>query len=86
MLYIQNKDIDSSDLNGEKVMMNLNLGMYFGLNEVGSRIWEIIKDKKTQDEIVELLVEEYNVELDICKSEVQYFLDRLEENELITVC
>lgn len=35
----QSREIDSTDLNGEKVMMNLDKGKYFALNLVGSRIW-----------------------------------------------
>ena len=35
-------DIDTTDLNGEIVMMDLEKGRYFSLNGVGSRIWEII--------------------------------------------
>lgn len=86
MRYIQNKEIDSSDLNGEKVMMNLNLGMYFGLNDVGSRIWDFLKEEKALEQIVESLIKEYNVEMEECKVQVQDFLDRLKENELITLC
>ena len=38
----KNLEIDDTDLDGEKVMMNLERGEYFMMNEVGSRIWEII--------------------------------------------
>ncbi|NYC31726.1 PqqD family peptide modification chaperone [Clostridium saccharobutylicum] len=41
----QSKQIDTTDLNGDKVMMNLDKGKYFALNSVGSRIWEIIEQE-----------------------------------------
>ena len=40
----KNLEIDDTDLDGEKVMMNLDKGEYFMMNEVGSRIWEIISE------------------------------------------
>ena len=42
----KNQDIDDTDLDGEKVMMNIDKGEYFMMNEVGSRIWELIEEPK----------------------------------------
>ena len=49
----KNLDIDDTDLDGEKVMMNLDKGEYFMMNEVGSRIWEIIEKSISVKEIIE---------------------------------
>lgn len=81
----QNKQIDATDLNGEKVMMDLDRGKYFALNEVGSRIWEIINTPTTVEEIINILLLEYDVKTDICKDNVFNFLERLSDNELICI-
>ena len=52
-------DIDTTDLNGEIVMMDLEKGRYFSLNGVGSRIWEIIEEPIGINKIVDCLLEEY---------------------------
>ena len=49
----KNLEIDDTDLDGEKVMMNLERGEYFMMNEVGSRIWEIISKPINVKNIIE---------------------------------
>ena len=84
-VYI-NKDIDVADLNGDKVMMNMDLGKYFALNPVGSRIWEIIEEGPvTMDEIVNKLLSEYDVERNVCSESVNTFLDMLSKENLISI-
>lgn len=83
--FEQNNEIDASDLNGDKVMMNLDKGMYFALNNVGSRIWDIIEKPRDLEEIVNILMAEYDVDKDECKNSVLSFLEGLERDELIKV-
>lgn len=83
---VQNKDIDASDIDGDKVMMNLERGMYFSLNSVGSKIWDIIENPTTIDEIVKTLLNEYDITEEKCKEAVVSFLKGLEVNGLIEMC
>lgn len=81
----QSKEIDDADLNGEKVMMNLNKGKYFALNLVGSRIWDLIKDEICVKDIVKILLVEYDVDKETCENNVLNYLGLLENEELITI-
>lgn len=81
----QSKDIDATDLNGEKVMMNLEMGKYFALNAVGSRIWDIIYEPITAQGVIEILLQEYEVEYEVCKNNVLEFLGRLNDDKLICI-
>ncbi|CUO65608.1 MULTISPECIES: lasso peptide biosynthesis PqqD family chaperone [Clostridium] len=81
----KNFDIDDTDLDGEKVMMNLDKGQYFMMNEVGSRIWEIIETPIHVKGIVEKLREEYDVDEQTCTDKVLEFLKSLNEADLIKV-
>ena len=83
---VQNKEIDASDIDGDKVMMNLEKGMYFSLNSVGSRIWDIIENPTTADEIIKILLNEYDIAEEKCREAVVSFLKGLEVNGLITIC
>ena len=67
-------DIDTTDLNGEIVMMDLEKGRYFSLNGVGSRIWEIIEEPIGINKIVDCLLEEYDVNRNECEENVLEFL------------
>lgn len=81
----KNLDIDDTDLDGEKVMMNLDKGEYFMMNEVGSRIWEIITEPMNVKGIIDALRSEYEVDEETCKDTVIDFLGRLNNADLIRV-
>ena len=81
----KNLEIDDTDLDGEKVMMNLDKGEYFMMNEVGSRIWEIISEPINVKGIIENLCSEYEVDEETCKDTVMEFLGRLNNAELISI-
>lgn len=84
-VIVQNKNMDVSDLNGEMVMMNLEKGEYFVLNDTGSRIWNIISEPKTIKQIVSELLEEYSIDDDICRDNVLEYLGKLYYAEIISV-
>lgn len=84
-VVVQNKEIDVSDLNGEKVMMNIDKGEYFSLNSMGSRIWNLIEEPKRIGDIVNTLLEEYDVSEEECKDNVTKFLDVLTYVDLINI-
>ena len=81
----KNLDIDDTDLDGEKVMMNLDKGEYFMMNEVGSRIWDIIIEPINVKGIIEALLSEYEVDEETCTDTVIEFLGRLNNAELISI-
>ena len=81
----KNQEIDDTDLDGEKVMMNLDKGQYFMMNEVGSRIWEIISKPINVKNIIETLRSEYEVDEETCKCTVIDFLIRLDHAKLISI-
>lgn len=81
----RNSEIDDTDLDGEKVMMNLDKGQYFMMNEVGSRVWEIIESPISVKGIIDNLREEYEVDERTCMDTVVEFLGRLNKSELINV-
>lgn len=85
-IVIRNKNLDTTSIENEIVMMNLDKGTYYGLNGVGSRIWEIIDESKLINGIVSILTAEYNVEQSICEENTIIFLNRLYEEELIYIC
>lgn len=81
----QKEDIDVSDLNGEKVMMDLDKGKYFMLNETGSVIWDKITNERCASEIIDAIINEYDVDRDTCENKVLEYLEQLRHEELICV-
>lgn len=61
---------------GQKVV---NLQGVITLNETGAFIWELLKEERTLDELAEALVEEFDVDFDQAKKDVEEFLKQLKE-------
>ncbi len=75
----------SSDLAGEAVILNMEDGVYYGLDAVGARIWQLIQEPKSVKEVHGTLLEEFDVEPDRCMSDLLAVLQSLEDHHLITV-
>lgn len=69
----------------ELVMMSAEEGNYIGLSDVGARIWELIETPQDLDVICARLGEEYDVAPDVCRAEVEAFLDELARHGAIAL-
>ena len=65
-----------SKLGGQMAILNLKNGMYYGLDEIGARIWSMIQKPTTVSSIRDVLLEEYDVEPEQCAIDL---LDLVEE-------
>ena len=68
----------------ETVFLDLESGMYFGLDGVGKRIWEAIGEGLTLGEIAAIIVSEYEVEVNQAQADVIEFVGDLVERGLLT--
>ncbi len=75
----------SSDLGGEVAILHLKTGTYYGLDVVGARIWSLIQEPRTVEEIRDVLVSEYEVEPDRCERDLIALLQGLADKGLIEV-
>jgi perosamine synthetase len=75
----------SCDLAGESVILSLKSGQYFGLNEVGARIWNLIQEPKTVGAVLDAVLEEYDVALDQLERDLFALLEEMANKELIEV-
>jgi hypothetical protein len=81
--YCRNPQIIDGELDDSQIMMHLEKGKYFGLNPVGKRIWDMIQQPKSFDELIISLLNEFNVEQNQCTKEVKEFLDKAIANDII---
>ena len=75
----------SCDMDGEAVILHLKAGVYYGLDSVGARIWALIQEPKTVDQIKGAILEEYDVEPDQCERDVLALLQELAAEDLIEI-
>lgn len=76
-------DLTAADLGGEAVVLDLNKGAYYGLNEVGAHVLELIKQPIPVNRILEMLQQEYEVDKDLLVKDVLGFLRKMDDLNLI---
>lgn len=71
------------EVDGEAVLLSLDEGCYYGLDELGTRIWKLIHQDLDRDQVVAAIVAEYEVEPEQARGDLDAFLNDLRESGLI---
>ncbi len=74
-----------SELGSEMVMMNTESGDYIGLNEVSSDIWKLLEQPTTPESIISALLNSYDISREQCEEQTMKFLQKMEDQKMITV-
>ena len=78
-------DVISQEVSGETVLLDLEGENYFGLDEVGTRIWQLIKESGDLQAIYDTLLEEYEVEEDRLQADLEALLGEISKLGLVTL-
>ncbi len=76
-------DAVASPAGDETVILQLKNGTYFGLDPVGTRVWQLLGDGLSPAEICARLAEEYDVAPAVLEADVHCLLVELEANDII---
>ena len=80
---IMKKKLNITDLSGEKVMVDFETGKYFLIKGAGNDIWDMSQLETTPGEIIENLMQEYEVSREECERSVYEFLEQLQKLNFI---
>lgn len=83
-VFIRKAEIMTADMNGDTVMMDIETGKYYNLGAVGGRIWELLENPMTVNQLADNLITEYSVSREQCISDTLPFLKDLFEHGLIS--
>jgi PqqD family protein of HPr-rel-A system len=72
-----------AELGEEVVLLHVDTGIYFGLDALGARIWQLLKDGADEAEISDRLLAEYDVDPAQLRADLAAFLDSLEAKGLV---
>ncbi len=78
-------EVLSQEVDGETVLLDLESEHYFGLDEVGTRIWQLLNETSNLETVFATLLDEYDVDEKQLKKDLQDHLDRLVDACLITL-
>lgn len=84
-IVVASRDQVASDLAGETVLLSMKTARYYGVADVGARIWVLARDPISVSAICETIAREYDVTPERCEADVVRFLEELEANGLIEV-
>jgi coenzyme PQQ synthesis protein D (PqqD) len=79
----QGEDVAARRLEDEVVLVNLLTNHIYSLNATGSRVWELLDVPRTRDELVNALVEEFDVEQTTLERETDELLASLAAANLV---
>jgi len=72
-------------LGDEAVILNLASGVYFGLDTVGTRMWQLMSEHGSTDGVIAAMLDEYEVAETQLRSDLDKLIEQLKEMGLVRV-
>lgn len=82
--FTRSTDVHYQLLEGEAVLLDLKSGAYFGLDTVGTRIWELLDRDVPLSQITAALEEEFDAPREVLDRDTAAFVRTLEEKGLVS--
>jgi hypothetical protein len=79
------EDVVCREVDGELVILNLETGIYYGLDPVGTRIWQLMKEHGSLQLVFERLLEEYDVSAEVLEADLLQLTEQLQEKGIWSV-
>jgi hypothetical protein len=73
----------SCPLGAESAILNLSNTSYYGLDSVGTVVWNLLRQPRCIAEIRDAILEEYEVEADRCERDLLDLLAKMRQEGLI---
>jgi len=73
----------SSRVEGETVILHMPSGTYFGLDRVGTHVWDLLAQPRTLEELRDAVVARFEVEPERAEADLRALLADLEANGLV---
>ncbi len=75
----------TAEIDGEVVMMGIDQGRYFGLDDIGSDIWRRLETPVTLGDLVDALAAEYDAERTVIARDVVALLDQFLDHGIVRI-
>ena len=75
----------SRSLGDESAILNLKNSVYYGMDPVGSRVWNLLAQRRSVGDLLNILVGEYDVESERCERDLFLLLEKMRSEGLIEV-
>ena len=76
-------DVLFQELQGEAVLLNLKTGVYLGLNQIGTRIWQLLQEDGALSRVLEVMLAEYDVTQEKLSKDLLDLVGQMEKQGLL---
>lgn len=82
--FAVSEEVVTRDVGGEMVLLNLSSGLYFGLDTVGARVWELLSQRsQTLAQVCDALEAEFDAPRQTIEADLLALAGQLSEQDLI---
>ncbi|MFN3231288.1 MAG: PqqD family protein [Alphaproteobacteria bacterium] len=75
---VNTPDVTSKVMDGEAIIIDLSTGIYYSIDDVGALIWKGIEDGRSQNDILQLMVNAFDVAEETASADLARLLGELE--------
>jgi hypothetical protein len=75
----------SCPLGEESAILNLKNSVYYGMNPVGARVWNLVQKPKSVMQLRDAILDEYEVERERCERDLLDLLEQMRVEGLIEI-
>lgn len=79
------KEVLSREIEGETVLLNVETGIYFGLDATGTAVWNALQKKNRFGDIMKAVQDQFEVDPKTCREDLTRFISSLEKHGLLQV-
>lgn len=70
---------------GQVIILNVDTGYYYNLDEIGTLVWNMAFDNKTADQIIAEILNNYETDERSARRDVRALLMEMQNEKLITI-
>lgn len=82
-MRLRTSDISARTIGGETIVLDLPSSQYFAITGIGSRVFELLSEERTLEDLVAAILAEYEVDEAVARRDVEAFVDRLRQAQLL---
>lgn len=76
-------DVLFQELQGEAVLLNLTTGVYLGLDQIGTRVWQVLQEDGELNRVMEVMLQEYDVTQEKLAEDLLNLVGQMEKQGLL---
>ena len=84
-VVVASKEQFSCPLGDDTVILDVNAGLYFSLDNVGAMVWQFIQQPRTVRDVRQAILDAFEVSADVCERDLTALLRDLAERRLIEI-